>query len=705
MDKHQEMGKKKEMLGKVKIIVRNLLLLMCGAALVEICFFNFRSIQSLFYEKHSWEEYTVDYSGVKRYEDGVISIQDDYAVIAIQDIGLDVKNIRLDLEPLDSIDLFYMESGVCYVQIAVLDEGSSEVMYAVLTDWPILPENLTSQYRWIQTMGEVQRLYVMVNLPSGHLFKINEITFNAPKPLDFSVIRFLMVWLVFLLCYGLRRRSDWWKEDCKQITFEKKLVICIVFLVFYGISFFLMASNPTVMNDAYNPYQELAWALDAGQVSLLEQPPQELVHMENPYDYYARGAAGFEYKFDFAYYDGAYYVYHGILPCLLFYLPVYHLTGLNMPNSIPVFFCCLLFGIGFVCLMRQVIIRYFPKTPFAVLILITLTGLFGCQLPFFITQPNSYQLTVICAVMLVVWGIYFWLSSLRTEGRQASLGRILTGSFCMALVAAVRPTLLIYSLLALPLFGRTWFTGRDGYKKKDKIQMMLSFAIPYVIVAIPVMYYNYIRFGNVFNFGFHYNLTNMDIGRIPFSLEKIMAAIYGFLIKLPEVRFRFPYLLQPEAWLENSRLFSGDTLFGSLIFFNSFLLAVAVVFVKRKEFCQKRLFTFSMMLLGLGIFLMILDVEMTGCVIYRYQADFTFALFITAWMGILWMQEAYAGKPSHDIFHRILIVVVFLSVIMNAMLWFVPDYTYIYDPYNYSFSLAKGNTRLYYDIYYGFNFW
>ncbi|MDE6529475.1 MAG: hypothetical protein K2K96_01730, partial [Lachnospiraceae bacterium] len=220
-------------------------------------------------------------------------------------------------------------------------------------------------------------------------------------------------------------------------------------------------------------------------------------------------------------------------------------------------------------------------------------------------------------------------------------------------------------------------------------------------------YYNYIRFGSVFEFGFHYNLTNMDASRIPFSLEKVMAAVYGFLIKLPEVRYRFPYLLQPEAWFENCKhaVFSGDTLFGSLIFFNGFLLAIVVVFAKRKEFCQKRLFVFSMMLLGFGIILMIWDVEMTGCVSYRYQADFSFALFMTAWMGILWLQESYAGKPPHDIFRRILIVVVFLSVVMNAMLWFVPDYTYIYSPYYCSFSLDKGNTQLYYDLYYGFNFW
>lgn len=277
----------------------------------------------------------------------------------------------------------------------------------------------------------------------------------------------------------------------------------------------------------------------------------------------------------------------------------------------------------------------------------------------------------------------------------------------MALVAAVRPPLLIYSLLALPLFDQVLFKTEVGYNKKDKIRMLMSLVIPYVIVAVPVMYYNYIRFDSFFDFGFHYNLTNMDSQNVPFSLEKMSYAIYEYLIKLPEISYKFPYLLQPYAWIDGSlhTLISTDTSFGSILFFNSFLFAIAVVIAKRKEFCKRKLFVFSMMLLTISLFLMILDVEITGCVIYRYQADFAFALFIMAWLGILWLQEFYKGKISHNAFRGILTASVFLSVVMNSMLWFLPDYIYSWAPFYYEFSLLKGNTKLYYDIYYGFNFW
>lgn len=709
----------KKILDRLKVVIRNLLLLLCAAALTEILLFNFRSIQSLFYKEHSWEEYSVEYSGVKIYDGGIISIEDEAAVISLRDIDMDVKNVRLELELPDAIDLFYMESGVCYVDVAVCDEGSGSVMYGMLEDWPVHPQNLTSQFKWMQPMGKVQSLELAISLPVGHLLKINGITLNARKPLHFSMVRFLAVWFVLLLCYGLRKRSNWWKEDCRQMTVEKKVVLSVIFLAFFAISFSLMSSNPSVTNQTYNPYQELAWALDAGQVELLdaqphhhegveepvheqeeaENPLHELEHMENPYSFYERYNAGLEYKYDFAYYNGHYYVQQGILPCLLFYLPLYHLTGLNMPNSIPVFFCCLLFGIGLLLLMRQIIIRYFPKTPFAMLVLITLTGLFGCQLPFFTAQPDAYILTVICAVMLVVWGLYFWISAKKTEQTAYSKGRIVAGSLCMAMVAAVKPTFLLYSILGIVIFGRAWFTNKEGLNKKSRMIMIALFAIPYVAVGIPVMYYNAVRFGSLFEFGSRYLLTTVDCGQIHFSIDRIYYAVREYFFRIPDFNYFFPFINTFDTYWDraaHSAVLFERSFQAGLIPFNTFLLAAAVVVEKRKEFQKKGLYAFCVCLPLIGFLLMMLDVELTGSIAYRYLADFAFALFIAAWAGILWLQEQYDGKDSHRAFRKILVTLVLVSVALNSVFWFTTSD---------NFPMQSGNTQLYYDIYYGFNFW
>lgn len=58
---------------------------------------------------------------------------------------------------------------------------------------------------------------------------------------------------------------------------------------------------------------------------------------ENPYDTIALQAAGIGYRADYAYHNGKYYVYFGIVPVLLLYLPYYLLTGGALQNYVAVF--------------------------------------------------------------------------------------------------------------------------------------------------------------------------------------------------------------------------------------------------------------------------------------------------------------------------------------------------------------------------------
>ena len=87
-------------------------------------------------------------------------------------------------------------------------------------------------------------------------------------------------------------------------------------------------------------YAELAKSMAHGQLYLEETPPQWLQEMDDPYDKGARDElqkeTGEEYLFDVAYHDGHYYVYFGVVPVLVFFLPFYLLIGSNFPTAIGV---------------------------------------------------------------------------------------------------------------------------------------------------------------------------------------------------------------------------------------------------------------------------------------------------------------------------------------------------------------------------------
>ncbi|MDO4364312.1 MAG: hypothetical protein Q4C99_07265, partial [Clostridia bacterium] len=126
--------------------------------------------------------------------------------------------------------------------------------------------------------------------------------------------------------------------------------------------------------DNAQQYAELAKAMAHGQLYLDEQPPQWLVDMDNPYDKGAREElqkqTGEEYLFDVAYYEGHYYVYFGVVPILLFYLPFYLLTGSSFPTAIGVLLAAIAFLLGITALLDRFARYHFKRVSLGLFLLL-----------------------------------------------------------------------------------------------------------------------------------------------------------------------------------------------------------------------------------------------------------------------------------------------------------------------------------------------
>ena len=78
--------------------------------------------------------------------------------------------------------------------------------------------------------------------------------------------------------------------------------------------------------------------------------PQFLKDMDNPYDTTARSqegaVAGQTARWDVAYYNGHYYVYFGIVPLLLMYLPFRLIFKAPFPTALGIAVFAILFSVG-----------------------------------------------------------------------------------------------------------------------------------------------------------------------------------------------------------------------------------------------------------------------------------------------------------------------------------------------------------------------
>ena len=90
-----------------------------------------------------------------------------------------------------------------------------------------------------------------------------------------------------------------------------------------------MCIRDSKISFVYEQYGALAHSLLNGRLDLRQDPPEELLALDNPYDSTAREAAQVNSLWDHAYYNGRYYVYFGIVPCLLFQLPFEAVTGIQ----------------------------------------------------------------------------------------------------------------------------------------------------------------------------------------------------------------------------------------------------------------------------------------------------------------------------------------------------------------------------------------
>ena len=214
-------------------------------------------------------------------------------------------------------------------------------------------------------------------------------------------------------------------------------------------------------------YAELAKAMAHGQLYLEEEPPQWLQEMENPYDKGARDElqkqTGEAYLFDVAYYEGHYYVYFGVLPVLLFYLPFYLLTGSSFPTAIGVLIACIAFVLGITALMDRFARYHFKRVSLGLFLLLQIP-LVGCSGMLCLAKfPTFYSLPIALALAFTVWGLYFWLHGRSSE---RAWGWYLAGSLCMALVVACRPQFIVFSLLAFLFLAQVYYREASLYSER-----------------------------------------------------------------------------------------------------------------------------------------------------------------------------------------------------------------------------------------------
>ena len=410
--------------------------------------------------------------------------------------------------------------------------------------------------------------------------------------------------------------------------------------------------------DYHHQYELLAESFLNGHLYLdYNDIDEKLLAMDNPYDAKERKKLGISVHWDHAFYKGKYYVYFGVAPTILVFLPYRIIIGHALSTYHATQLFTTLFIIGLFLLLYTIRKYFYKESKFSNYLLLSVAlsvlSILGC-----ITHPELYCTAISSGLCMAIWSIYFYIRAIYGDNSlNKAIFLAAIGGLFGALTFACRPPIGLINIVEIPLL--IIFFKKYGLNKKT-IMKVLIVLIPYIIIGASLMIYNYVRFDNVLEFGQSYQLTVADQHDYlnilsKFNYKTIKSILENFF-KLPKYYNYFPYV---------------NT---SSIFFNFPILLLPYILILdkkyRKNLKDKKLMLLYISLMILPFIITTLDALSTPYLIERYRMDEYYILAILTFISI---SNYYTIHKSKKDWLKIIInILAIITIIKCILLFFIP---------------------------------
>ncbi|NEG55792.1 hypothetical protein GFD21_08490 [Bifidobacterium sp. SMA15] len=532
----------------------------------------------------------------------------------------------------------------------------------------VAPRSPRSLYLYAPGSGVMR---VWVEEAKGSVVPIQAVRANVRVPFSFSVTRVALMAGALLLVMAWRPGSRLWRipldtsslrQRCAfaalAAPFAAVTAVNVVWQMRYAVP--LSFHTPGGYTYDIDQYGHLADALLHGRVSLDLIVPDALAKAANPYDVGTRGRLLSEgvtpIYWDYAFHDGKWYSYFGVVPAVLLFAPYRALTGGMLSSAAAVHLLMFLALLFFWLLTVRVVARIAPRASLAAtsmaLAFVPLAGNFV----YLVFRTNFYSVPFSASLAFTALGLWLWLGAQTTkrplapadrwrmEGApELSLPRLGLGAACIALNFGCRPTFCLAALLGIPLFWpqiaalvANLKAGRTGWAKALRAPAVVVGAA--LVPLVPLLAYNHARFGSFLEFGNEYQLTVTDMTAFRQPAADVLPVFGYYLFLPPRFTGSFPFVaLSPTPlpqWAFTEPLVGGLFTLCPLL-----LLAFAAPFLYRRG---RRSVTppvdgLPAMLtaaLVLGLAMALFDGVSAGLG-WRYMCDFGWLFALAALPGLL----------------------------------------------------------------------
>lgn len=616
---------------------------------VNLCVMNFTPINRLLggYEEQKLDLSRADGANITYNDDGTITLGEGYAELEFTGIDARVGSIGFDIDFGDS-----KKGGKVCADFADATSSYYRKNLTRLTIGKNFDNVMVCNFS-----GDVSRLRFEISLDDYQSATLKGITLNQSiSPMHIAEIVglwFLVALGLTILIYmianpvGARKKFSENRVGCARVA---------AFITAAAMMFTVCLTVTNVMKGWSNTYysftsqegnqisKELVDAFEHHQVNLLEEPSEDLLKLDDPYEYVKRDAevGSGNFLWDHCFYNGKYYSYYGIGPVLALFLPYHLITGYYFPSG----WATLMFSLIGILFLTKIYLAVIEKK-FRDLPTNTVTaGLITLQLSsgimFSAARPLFYELAIASGFMCVAIGAYLLMTSNILWDGKISYVRLGFASFFLGYAVLCRPTLAVYCIAALFFFAGGLKKALDGLEKRQKTRTFFKYAavalVPLGIIALGQMTYNYLRFDNPLDFGIQYSLTINDFTRAEFHWKYVLINMYAYLFNMPHFTPRkFTYLASSaERFGINGYTFfddAGKNLVSVGIIYRALPMFAYLFSGKALKRVEKKKRILPILLIGVTCILMPLVIIFSSWesgYAVRYNADFSWQMVIGA---------------------------------------------------------------------------
>lgn len=616
---------------------------------VNLCVMNFTPINRLLggYEEQKLDLSRADGANITYNDDGTITLGEGYAELEFTGIDARVGSIGFDIDFGDS-----KKGGKVCADFADATSSYYRKNLTRLTIGKNFDNVMVCNFS-----GDVSRLRFEISLDDYQSATLKGITLNQSiSPMHIAEIVglwFLVALGLTILIYmianpvGARKKFSENRVGCARVA-AFITAAAMVFTVCLTVTNVMKGWSTThysfTSQEGNQISKELVDAFEHHRVNLLEEPSEDLLKLDNPYEYVKRDAevGSGNFLWDHCFYNGKYYSYYGIGPVLALFLPYHLITGYYFPSG----WATLMFSLIGILFLTKIYLAVIEKK-FRDLPTNTVTaGLITLQLSsgimFSAARPLFYELAIASGFMCVAIGAYLLMTSNILWDGKISYVRLGFASFFLGYAVLCRPTLAVYCIAALFFFAGGLKKALDGLEKRQKTRTFFKYAavalVPLGIIALGQMTYNYLRFDNPLDFGIQYSLTINDFTRAEFHWKYVLINMYAYLFNMPHFTPRkFTYLASSaERFGINGYTFfddAGKNLVSVGIIYRALPMFAYLFSGKALKRVEKKKRILPILLIGVTCILMPLVIIFSSWesgYAVRYNADFSWQMVIGA---------------------------------------------------------------------------